>query len=191
MRPSGPQQISFVKIINMKQTVIRYALYGTITILVLSILSFYVLSKFLDLDTMEAGGYLTMLISMIFVFFGLRHYRNEVNGGFLTFGQGLKLGSLIVLFPAIIFALFDVLYAFVLNPQWKYEYMNQYLAGLKATVPADKLAAREKEMREMMEFFSNPVIQFLVMFGTVFIIGFIVTIISTLALRRKDPVVAA
>ncbi|MGZ5220019.1 MAG: hypothetical protein ACXWC7_08065 [Chitinophagaceae bacterium] len=39
--------------------------------------------------------------------------------------------------------------------------------------------------------FSKPAFQFLLMAGTVYIIGLIVTIISTLALRRNKSAIAA
>ena len=100
-------------------------------------------------------------------------------------GQGLKLGSLIVLFPAIFFGLFDVLYTRVINPNWKNEYYHQSLEELKRTVPASQFAARQAELDKNMALFENPFFEFLLMAATVFIVGFIVTIISTIALRRK------
>jgi hypothetical protein len=48
-----------------------------------------------------------MLLAMVFVFLGIRHFRDHENEGMLTFGQGLKIGVLIVLIPAVAFGLFD------------------------------------------------------------------------------------
>ena len=36
----------------------------------------------------EVAGYLGMVLSLAFVFFGIRYYRDHVNGGNLTFGKG-------------------------------------------------------------------------------------------------------
>src|SRR5688500_3200305 len=102
----------------MKQTAIRYGIYSVLIILILSSVHVFILIKNLSYDQMEIAGYLIMLLSMIFFYFGLRYYRDEKNNGILTFGQGLKLGTLIVLFPSIAFGLFDVLYVKVLNPNW-------------------------------------------------------------------------
>ncbi|TCJ14127.1 DUF4199 domain-containing protein [Flaviaesturariibacter flavus] len=161
----------------MKKTVLRYGGYGTIVLVVLSALPFLFFSGGQDYDKMEVFGYLTMVLSMVFVFFGLRHYRDSVNGGVLGFGQGLKLGLLITLLPAIGFGLFDVIYTRVINPGWHAEYMAQYSAKLQ---PAERAA-----FEQQMALFSNPVFEFLLMAATVLIIGLIVTIISTLALMRK------
>lgn len=173
----------------MKSTVYRYGIYATVTIIVLSYIVFFLL-KNIDQSMQEVAGYLTMLLAMIFIFLGIRHFRDRVNGGYLTFGQGLKIGVLIVLIPAVAFGLFDILYTEVLNPTWKEDYYSKYIEGLRKSVAADKLDAAIREAEKEKEMFSNPVFQFLLMGGTVFIIGFIVTIISSLTLRRSKAAVA-
>jgi hypothetical protein len=169
----------------MKQTVIRYGLFAAVFIIALFCIQMFWLADLVKLDVMEVAGYLTMLLSMIFVFFGMRYYRNEKNNGQLSFGKGLKVGILIVLFPAIFFGLFDVLYTEVINPQWEANYQAHYLSEMKASMTPAKFEIEKKSFDSQMEFFKNPFFHFLVMFATVLVIGFIVTIISSLALRRK------
>lgn len=171
----------------MKSTVYRYGIYATLTIVGLSWGVFFLL-KNLGQGLQEATGYLSILLAMIFIFFGIRHFRDRVNGGYLSFGQGLKIGVLIVLIPAVAFGLFDILYTEVLNPTWKDDYYSTYIENLRKSVAADKLDAAIKKAEKEKEMFSNPLFQFLLMGGTVFIIGFIVAIISSLTLRRKTAV---
>jgi hypothetical protein len=173
----------------MKQTAIRYGMYALLGILFLSCIHFFILMDRLSYEQLEVIGWLTMGLSMIFVFFGIRYYRNEKNNGVLSFGQGLKVGVLIVLFPAIFFGLFDVLYVEVFNPGWLDDYYNYQRELLIKKTAADKLADKLKTMENQKEFFANPLFQFLVMSLTVFVMGFIVTIISALALRRKPAAV--
>ena len=173
----------------MKSTVFRYGMYATLTIVGLSWGVFFLL-KNMGQGLQEVSGYLTMLLAMIFIFFGIRHFRDRVNGGYLSFGQGLKIGVLIVIIPAVAFGLFDILYTEVLNPTWKEEYYTKYIDGLKKSVAADKLDAAIKKAEKEKEMFSNPLFQFLLMGGTVFIIGFIVAIISSLTLRRSKNAIA-
>ncbi|MDX2049035.1 MAG: DUF4199 domain-containing protein [Chitinophagaceae bacterium] len=169
----------------MKQTVFRYGIYSTLLLLGLGMINLFIIARAGSYAVQEVAGYLSILLSMIFIFFGVRHYRDHVNKGTLGFGEGLKVGVLILLIPSVFFGLFDLLYTEVINPSWKEDYYNHYLAGLKSSVPADQFDAEKKKMEAQKEMFSNPVIQFLLMSLTVFIIGFIVTIISSLALRRQ------
>lgn len=168
----------------MNKTVFRYGIYATILIVTVSAFNFFVLSKLTGETGQELAGYLTMLLSMIFVFIGIRHYRDQENGGSLSFGQGLKVGVLIVLIPSVFFGLFDLLYTEVINPKWLDEYYAKYADKLKATTSPEKLEAALKKLAAEKEIFSNPVYQFLLMALTVFIIGFIVTIISSITLKK-------
>jgi hypothetical protein len=172
----------------MKQTVFRFGIYSLLLILALSCIQFFVLMDRLNYEVMEVVGYLTILLSMIFVFFGIRYYKNERNNGVLSFGQGLKIGVLIVFFPAIFFGVFDVIYTGVINPHWQTDYTNYYLSHMKATKSPAEFETESKKLRDNMELFGKPHMQFLIMFATVFIIGFIVSIISALALRRKAAI---
>lgn len=170
----------------MKKTVLRYGLYATGLIVAVSAFNMFVLVKIAGEAGQELAGYLTMLLSMIFVFTGIRYYRDHENGGTLRFGEGLKVGTLIVLIPSVFFGLFDLLYTKVINPGWLEDYYGKYMEKIKAaTVPA-KLEAALKAAQEQKEMFSNPLIQFSLMAVTVFIIGFIVTIIASLTLRKQD-----
>jgi|SRR5688572_23753980 len=173
----------------MKSTIYRYGIYATLAIIAL-VYGFYFLLKNSALSLQEVAGYLSMLVAMIFVFLGIRYFRDRVNGGYLSFGQGLKIGVLIVLIPAVALGLFDILYTEVLDPTWKDDYYSKYIENLRESVTADKLDAAIKKAEKQKENFSNPLFHFLFMSGTVFIIGFIVTIISSLTLRRTKTAVA-
>jgi hypothetical protein len=174
----------------MKQIVFRYTVFATIAIIVFTAIHLFTMSS-MSYEAAEVAGYLTMVLAMIFVFFGIRKYRDHVNNGTLTFGQGLKVGLLIALGPAVFFALFDLLYVKVINPDWSDEYYNNYIRQATKSTPPDELPEKLKKLNEQKEFFSNPVMLFLVMFVTVFVIGAIVTIISALTLRRNRTAAVA
>ena len=175
----------------MKPVAARYSIYAGIAILVLGALhAFVFMPPNITWEMAEVAGFLTMILSMIFVFMGIRYYRDDVNNGYLTFAQGLKLGALIVLVPAVTFGLFDILYTEVLHPSWAEEYYGYQIEKIKASAPADQVEQKLLNLQKNREIFSNPVIQFLLMAVTVYVVGLIVTVISALTLRRHKPVTA-
>jgi Protein of unknown function (DUF4199) len=174
----------------MKPVVFRYGIYATLAIVVLSAIHFFILVPLLSWGGAEFFGYLTMVLSMIFVFLGIRHYRDHINKGSLSFGQGLKVGLLIVIIPAVFFGFFDLLYTEVLNPSWADEYYGLQIEKIKAATAPDLVQTKLQKLQKERDMFGNPVFQFLLMAGTVFIIGFIVTIISSLTLRRNRSIPA-
>lgn len=170
----------------MKKILLRNGFYAAITMIGIFTLSF-TLGKKLSYETQEVLGYAGIVISLVFVYFGIRQYRDQVNGGTLSFGQGLKVGMTIVLLPALLFGVFDVLYTKLFNPGFWDKYGAAELAKMKASLPAAQYEVTAREMTEQMEFFKNaPFFQFLIMFLTVVAVGLIITVISSLLLKRNS-----
>ena len=174
----------------MKSTVIRYGVYAMLAMVLLSAIHIFLVVPNVKSANSEVVGYLTMLLSMIFVFAGIKHYRDKVNNGVLSFWEGLRIGVLIVLLPSVAFGLFDLLYTKVINPGWMENYYKEMIEQTKKSTSPDKLDAALKKLESSKEIFSNPFLEFLLMAVTVFIIGFIVTIISSLTLRRSKTAIA-
>jgi len=124
-------------------------------------------------------------VSMVFVFLGIRQYRDQEQAGYLTFMEGIKIGALIVLLPSLAFGLFNVVYALWLEPDFMDTYFQYNLDQLKASLPAAEYATQEKELLAQKEMFMNPAVNFGVMFLTVFLMGLIVAIISSFALMKR------
>ncbi|NER18047.1 DUF4199 domain-containing protein [Spongiivirga citrea] len=170
----------------MKKTVLRFGLFGAITICVLFVLALS-LGSGLDYSAQEIIGYSSMIISLSFVFFGIKHFRDKENNGVVTFKQALKIGLLISLLTALAFGVLDTLYTQLVNPDFATEYYTDYIKKLEETVPAEELEAAVATAEIQKELFSNPVMSFLLMAVTVFVIGFIISLLSSLVLQRKQP----
>lgn len=169
----------------MKKTVARFGLFSGIVIVVLFFLSWMIFRNDTEYGIREVFGYASIVISLLFVFFGIKHYRDKENGGRLSFGKGMKVGVLITLVPALMFGLFNALYVVVLNPDFMKTYYSHYLAEMQKTMTPDKFELARAEMEKEWAMFSNPVISSFVMFLTVFIIGVIITVISSFILKRN------
>ena len=79
----------------MKSTVIKYGLYGLITGLIIFTLHLVLGINNLDYSTNEILGYISIFLSLSFVFFGIKHYRDKVNNGIITLGKAIAIGILI------------------------------------------------------------------------------------------------
>lgn len=168
----------------MKKTILRFGAYGGITISVLFMISWFALDH-LPMSIQEILGYASMIVSLSFVYFGIKHFRDKENEGKISFKKALAIGVLISLITALVFGLLDVLYTEVLNPEFMDKYYNEVSANLKASLPANELEIKLAQLESEREQFSNPVFSFTIMASTVFIIGFIITLLSSLVLQRK------
>jgi hypothetical protein len=168
----------------MKKTVLRYGGYSVIFMVLFFIGEMLVFAQKKDFKVQEIFGWVGIFISTMFIFFGLRYYRDRVNDGSLSFGKGLKVGLLILLMPSLAFGIFNVIYV-MLNPDFMETYYNYQVAQLKESLPAGEAALKIQAMEKDKEMWMSPAVQFFGMFLSVFAVGLVVTVISTLVLRRS------
>lgn len=169
----------------MKNTVLKFGIYSAIAITVLFLIGWFI-GKGLDLgySAQEVVGYASILVSLSFVFFGIKHFRDKENNGQVSFKKALVIGLLISLFASIAFGLVDIAYRYI-NPDFITEYYTHQVTALENSLSGVELEAALTKMNEEKELFSSTGISFLIMALTVFMIGVIVSLISSLVLQRK------
>ena len=152
----------------MEITIKKFGLYGFVLALVL-FLGGLTFGKGMDFSTQEVIGYLTMIVSLSFVFFGIKHFRDRENNGTLGFRKGVLIGLLISAFTAVGIAVADFIYTTAINPDFFEEYSAVMRAeGFKGEIP---------------DYGSGFLA--LMMFLIVMIIGLIISLISALILQRE------
>lgn len=149
----------------MKKTSIRFGLYAMALGAVLFLASL-VLVKDATYNLQEILGYAGIIAALLFVFFGIKHYRDVENNGSVSFGTGLGIGMIISAFAGLGFAGVDYLYTAVINPNFM----------------ADFIAKSEDPNMEPWSSFELSAFMFI----TVLVIGFIISLISALILQRKN-----
>ena len=171
----------------MKKIVWRFGLYAAFLLIVLFLLKFAILGND-NWALQEVLGWASMVLGLLFVFFGIKHYRDHVNQGVLSFGKGMKVGLLIILIPTVAFGIFDVVYIKLINPDFFDKYYSFYSTQMQQTLPQAEFESWKTKMEASKKMFQNPFVNFLVMSATIFIIGVIITVISSLILMRKPKV---
>lgn len=169
----------------MKKTVFKYGLYGSVTISILFLSSWF-LGDGLDFSTQEIIGYASMIVSLSFVYFGIKHFRDYENTGNISLKKGLLIGVLISLLTALTFGVLDVIYIKFINPDFLTEYYDVAIENMRETLSNEEFKVKLAEMESEKELFSSTFMSFFIMAMTVFIIGFIVSLLSALLLQRKN-----
>ena len=152
----------------MKSTVMRFGIYGFLLALIIFLSALY-FGEGLDFSTQEVIGYLTMIASLSFIFFGIKHYRDRINDGTISFRRAVLIGLLISALTGLGIALADFIYLSFINPDFFEEYeVIMRNEGYKGEIPD----------------YGNGFMA-MIMFLTVMIIGLIISLISALILARK------
>ncbi len=152
----------------MKTTVIKFGIYGLLLAIAIFLGALY-FGRDLSYGTQEVLGYTSMVASLVFVFFGIKHFRDRENEGIVSFGKALIIGLLISLITAVGFGIADYIYTTAINP----DFFEEYAAAMRAQ-------GYEGDIPEFTSFMGA-----LLMFATVTIMGLIISIISALILQKK------
>ncbi|WP_411029675.1 DUF4199 domain-containing protein [Spongiimicrobium sp. 3-5] len=153
----------------MKNTVIKFGVYGFVFALLVFLSGLY-FGQDVDYSWGEVIGYATMIASLSFVYFGIKHFRDKENGGTITFTKAVVIGLLISLFTAAGIALADFIYTTLINP----DFFKEYTAVMR----------QEGYKGEIPDYGSG--FMAMIMFLTVMIIGLIISLLSALILQNKN-----
>uniref|UniRef100_UPI004047D535 DUF4199 domain-containing protein n=2 Tax=Roseivirga sp. TaxID=1964215 RepID=UPI004047D535 len=171
----------------MKKTVLRHGLISSAIVVGVPVLS----SLFIGFGPESFGkgeiiGYSSMIVAMATVYFAMRHYRDHLNNGQLSFGKGLSIGTLISVMAGVAFAIYNVVFVTWIMPDFNEQYFA-YSSGLEIGSP--RFEMEYANMTAENGFMFSLVGGTLLMFATVFLIGFVLSAISAVIVQKKSVTV--
>jgi len=142
---------------------------------------------FIDVIGFDKGmfvGYTCMLLAFLLVFFGVRSYRDNVGDGQITFLRAFGVGSLITLISCICYVITWEIVYFNFLPDFFTKYTNYLVENMRASGATQAMIdAKLQEIKSIN--YNNPIINSLITFTEPLPVGFIVTLVSALILKRK------
>ena len=143
-------------------------------------------------DKAEIIGYTSMVLAFVMVFVGIRSYRENVNGGQITFGKAFKVGLLITLIASAMYIVAWQIIYYGFMPDFMDKYAAHVVDQLRASGASDaQLLAKQKEMADFKRLYANPLINIGFTFLEVFPVGLVVTLISAAILRKRPTTTMA
>lgn len=168
----------------MQKTSIKFGIYGLLSAVVLFLL-ILVLFDDLSYSSQEIIGYATMLAALSFIFFGIKHFKDKENNGFVSFGKALLIGMSISVFVGLGIAIADYIYTTAINPDFAQDFLEKSVTTMEATYSGAELETKKAELTQQMKDYGGSGFMAFMMFATVIIMGFIISLISALILQRK------
>lgn len=133
-------------------------------------------------------GYTIFVACFLMVFFGIRSYRDNVGGGTITFSKAFTVGILITLLSCVIYIIsWDFIHQQFLPTFWD-DYSNHMIEKMRAEGATQEELSRQIQQNEQIKQWSkNPFIRYAMSLMEAFPVGLLITLISSLALKRKTP----
>lgn len=170
----------------MKNLALKYGLAGSVIMCTLTGIPLMIWDSPAENKYGEVLGYAAMILALTAIYFGIRRQKMEA-GGELSFKEGFLFGTMVNFVAALVFAVFSyALYAWLM-PDFMQEYLDHSILKITNDTSLTETERTEqlKYINENRDLMLSPTMGGVLMFGTVFPIGLIMTLISSLALKSR------
>jgi hypothetical protein len=126
-----------------------------------------------------------MVLPLLFIYLGCANYKKNLNNGFISFGEALKIGVSITFIAALLYALFNIAFNFIYP-----EFINEMISITKDDMIKQNPNITSKEMEmgvAMMKKFMNPLIVLPVTLAMYSFFGLIYSLIVGAIVKNENP----
>jgi hypothetical protein len=174
----------------MKRTILTFGLIsGAVSALMMGVTM--AIANRIGLDRGAYVGYATIVLSCLFIYFGVRSYRENFSGGAITFARAFAVGLAIGVISCLCYVVaWEIIY-YNFMPDFFDKYSAHEIAKLKASgASAAILQHQIDSMNQMKQLYANPLYNAALTFIEPFPVALLVTLISAVVLRKKAGVQA-
>jgi len=138
-------------------------------------------------------GYASMVLAFSLIFIGIRNFRDNYNGGAISFGKAIKIGLLITAIASTVYVGVWLIDYYFFTPDYMDKYAESVLADMKAKHASQ--ASIDKEMAELASYakmYKTPFFNALLTYTEIVPVGVVISLIAALILKKKsEPATAS
>jgi len=170
----------------MKKVVLVNGIIAGLIVSTLMVLSTMYYKRTGEFENGMIYGYASMILAFIFIFVGVKTFRDKYNSGLISFGKAFKIGFLIALIGSSFYVVTWLIEYFYFFTDFTEIYAADALAKAKAAGATEaELAKQSAEMANFAEMYKNPFFNALMTYAEILPIGLLVSLISAFFLKRK------
>ena len=164
------------------------AVYGVIAGVIVIIGMFISITFVADHGTMGmVAGYLSMLVALIFVFVGVKRYRDVHLGGVISFWKAVGVGLGIGLVASLFYVVSWEVYMWRTGGTFMTEYIAKSVQDMRAAgKSAAEIAKFSSEMGAMAEQYKNPLFRMALTLTEILPVALPVALVSAALLRKSS-----
>ncbi|EIA10604.1 DUF4199 domain-containing protein [Flavobacterium frigoris] len=126
-----------------------------------------------------------LVLPLLFIYLGCINYKKNLNNGFISFGEALKVGVSITFIAALIYGLFNIVFNLIYP-----EFINEMISIARDNMIKQNPNITSKEMEmgiAMMKKFMNPLIELPVTLAMYSFFGLIYSLIVGAIVKNENP----
>lgn len=131
-------------------------------------------------------GYASMILAFSLIFVGVKNFRDNYNGGIISFGKAFKIGLYITLIASTMYVVVWLIDYYVFIPDFMDRYTTHVLKEARINgATSTELAKQADEMKSYKEMYKSPFMVILLTYSEVIPVGFVVSLLCALFLKRN------
>lgn len=170
----------------MKKISVIYGLIGGLIVSLFMVLTIPNMDADTDMTQSMFMGFASMIVALSTVFLGIKKYRDVYLNGVISFGKAFLTGLYISLIASTLYVATWMIVSDLYMPDFMENYVEAQLNAFEQTAAtAEEISQKREELNAMTESYKNPVIKALYTYMEIFPVGLLITLISSLILKRK------
>lgn len=171
---------------RMKKVVLVNGIIAGLIVSTLMVLSTLYFKSTGDFENGMIYGYASMILAFIFIFVGVKTFRDKYNSGLISFGKAFKIGILIALIGSTFYVVTWLIEYFYVFTDFAEKYAAETIAKAKASGATEaELAKKSAEMAQFNQMYKNPFFNALITYMEILPVGLVVSLISAFFLKKK------
>ena len=169
----------------MKRIVLTLGIIAGIIVSAMLFISF--IDGTVEFERGKVVGYLTMIIALSTIFFGIKTYRDKHLNGIIKFGKAFKMGLYISLIASTMYVASWFIIINTTGKNFMEDYHNYSIEQLeKSDLSNEEIKLKIQEMEDFQELYKNPIIMAGVTYLEILPIGVIIALLSATILKRTN-----
>ncbi|WP_159948233.1 DUF4199 domain-containing protein [Polaribacter septentrionalilitoris] len=165
--------------VNTKSIILNNGLYLGLTGVLVGLI-LYATGSAIELQWINT--IVSIVATVAFIILGIKKYKEE-NGGYISWGQGVKVGMGIAMVSGIIAVIYTLLFTNVIAPEFQQQAMEvQQKAWLDAGMTEEQI----ESAAEMTQKFQTPGILTAVILASAAFFGFIISAIVAAVMKKSE-----
>lgn len=176
----------------MRKLILTHGLIAGGIVILSIIFTMYLAGDDPQIAGLEWLGYLTMLVALSIIFFGIKRYRDHELGGVIGFGTAFRLGMGVTLVASLVYVVAWEINLVLTDYAFIHDYTNAVIEDQKeAGLSGEELQQFIEGMELAKERYNNPFFRLPITFMEIFPVGVLITLLSSALLRKGGFLAAA
>jgi len=157
--------------------------YGVILGLILIVLAVIMYITGMQLKGIQWPMYLYYIAFPVMVFYAISNYKKQ-QGNLLSLGDAIKVGLIVAMISALVYAVYNLLFNYVIDPGFINEAVQAELDRmLESGKMTEEMIEKTAPMREI---FTNPLVGTTIWIAMSAIFGLIYSLIAGLIMKKEE-----